>query len=220
MAAVPHLRADARRNRERIIAAAAELFAAQGTECQMAEIAKHAGVGNATVFRHFPSKHELVIAIAEQQMTGMLEFADGAAAHDDPTEGLRVLVERLCSEFVRNAALKQMTHTHFDGDDRLLGLRDALLGRLGELVGRCQAAGTVRADVQPIDVVVLVNGVAGAMLGLEEERPGLHQRYLALALAGLSPRAADGELPMEPPTADDLEAAWRRSARLHGRGCS
>ncbi len=218
-ATTPNLRADARRNRERIIASAAELFAAQGTECQMAEIAKHAGVGNATVFRHFPTKHDLVVAILEEQMLGMLALAREAEATEDPTEGLRTLVERLCETMVRNAALKQMTSSHFAGDERLIGMRDELLGLLGRLVARCRAAGSVREDVEPIDVVVLVNGVAGAMLGLEEHRPGLHRRYLALALAGLSPHAADGPLPMEPPTPDDLEAAWQRAARLHGRGC-
>jgi AcrR family transcriptional regulator len=218
-ATTPHLRADARRNRERIVAAAAELFAARGTECQMAEIARHAGVGNATVFRHFPAKQDLVMAIAEQKMGAMLAFAESVAEHEDPAEGLRLLVDHLCAQSVRNAALKEITAAHFEGDERLIAIRDRLLAVLGRLVGRCQAAGTVRADVEPIDVVVLVNGVASAVLGLEELRPGLHHRYLALALAGLSPRAADGPLPMEPPTPDELETAFRRSAALHGRTC-
>jgi AcrR family transcriptional regulator len=217
MAATPQLRADARRNRERILAAAAERFAAEGIEVQMAEIARHAGVGNATVFRHFPTKRDLVVALVETQMGEMLAVAEEAAAAEDPVTGLRELVDSMCLRFVENHGLKQMTAAHFQGDERLIALRDRMLGLLGGLVERCQAAGAIRADVQPIDVVVLVNGVSAAMLGLEEERPGLHRRYLALALAGLSPAAADGPLPMEPPTPDELEAAWQKAPPGAGR---
>ncbi len=214
--APPALRADARRNRERIVAAAAELFAAQGVDCQMAEVARRAGVGNATVFRHFPAKRDLVLAIVERQMTALLAFTEEAAADPDPTEGLRRIVERMATDLVVDQSLKEMAAAHFEGDERLIALRDRVLARLGALVARCQAAGTVRDDVAAIDVVVLVHGVAGAVLGLEETRPGLHRRYLALALAGLSPRAATTPLPEAPPAPEDLEAAWRRARRACG----
>jgi len=210
-------RADARRNRERIVAAAAELFAAQGVDCQVSEIAKHAGVGNATVFRHFPAKRDLVIAVVESSMTEMLAEAETSGALDDPVAGLRRFVEGMARTFVENHGVKQMASAHFDGDERLIAIRDAMLAVLGDLVARCQAAGAIRPDVHPIDVVVLVHGVSTALLGLEHERPGLHRRYVALALAGLRPKAADGPLPMAPPKPDELEAAWHHAP---GGACS
>jgi len=70
----------------------------------MAEIARHAGVGNATVFRHFPTKRDLVVALVEVQMGDMLAFAEEAVAAADPVGGLRLLVDRMCQRFVENTA--------------------------------------------------------------------------------------------------------------------
>ncbi len=207
----PTLRADARRNRERIVAAAAELFAAQGLESQMAEVAKRAGVGNATVFRHFATKHDLLVAVLESQFAEVVAYAETSAAHPDPAAGLRELVDRLGATMVANQALRDMVETQIAGDPRIRALRDRLLERLTSVLARCQAAGAVRDDVEAVDVVVLVLGVAVAVAGLVGARPGLHRRYLALALAGLSPGAADGPLPMRPPTPAELDAAWKRS---------
>ncbi len=218
MSVSPQLRADARRNRDRIVAAAKACFAAEGVECQMAEVARRAGVGNATVFRHFPTKRDLVVAIVEARMGEMLELADRSVAQveEDPEGALRLLVDGIAAAFVADHGLKQMAEAHFQGDASLTAARDALLERLGVVVRSCQAAGVVRADVEPMDFVVLVHAVATAAMALEEVRPGIHRRYLALALAGLSPSAADGPLPMEPPTPDELEAAWRRGSPRGG----
>ncbi len=219
MSVTPQLRADARRNRERIVAAAKTLFATEGVECQMAEVARHAGVGNATVFRHFPTKRELIVAIVEARMAEMLTLADAAVARaqEDPEGALRLLVDGLAAAFVADHGLKQMADVHFDGAEALTAARDALLERLGVVVARCQAAGVVRPDVEAIDVVVLVHAVASAATGLEGARPGIHRRYLALALAGLGARAAElgAPLDVDPPTADELEQALKgASGRL------
>ncbi len=211
MSITPQLRSDARRNRERIVAAAKACFASEGVECQMAEVARRAGVGNATVFRHFPTKRDLIVAIVEARMAEMLALADEAVAlaREDPEAGLRLLVDGLAAALVADHGLKQMADARFQGDDALTTARDALLERLGVVVGRCQAAGVVRADAEPMDFVVLVHAVASASMGLEEARPGIHRRYLALALAGMSARAAELGPPLEvgPPTADELQDA-------------
>jgi AcrR family transcriptional regulator len=219
MSVSPQLRADARRNRDRIVAAAKACFAAEGVECQMAEVARRAGVGNATVFRHFPTKRDLIVAIVEARMAEMLTLADEAVAlaEQDPEAGLRLLVDGIAAAFVADHGLKQMAEMHFQGDASLTQARDALLDRLGVVVVRCQAAGIVRADAEPIDFVVLVHAVATAAMGLEEARPGIHKRYLSLALAGLTARAAQIGPPLEtgPPTADELEDAMHApSSRL------
>jgi len=202
-------RADARRNRERIVAAAKERFATEGIECQMAEIARHAGVGNATVFRHFPTKRDLVVAVVEDRLVELLALADAAVAQEDPVAGLRMLVDGLAATLVADHGLQQAVETPVASDARVTASRDALLDRLGALVARCQAAGLMRADVEPIDVAVLVHAVASAVTGLDEVRPGVHRRYLALALAGLGTDAAVLGPPLEapPPTMDEVEAA-------------
>jgi AcrR family transcriptional regulator len=221
MAATPHLRSDARRNRERIIAAATALVASRGVDCQMAEIARAAGVGNATVFRNFPTKRDLLVAVVEARMEEMLEVARAAEALDDPEEALLHLVGGIARLHVADAGLKRVAAQHFLGDERLQARRDEVLAGLARLVARAREAGVLRADVEPIDLVVLVNGVALAVEGLEEAMPGLHRRYLALAFAGLRPdaAAAGGPLPSAAPSTDALEAAWKRQAERGAGGC-
>lgn len=219
-AATPILRADARRNRERIVAAAREAFAARGVETRMADVAAMAGVGNGTVFRHFPTKQDLVVAVVLERMGELEALGDEALDDPDPTAGLWRLLEEIAGTFAKDSALKEMAALHFEGSDLLRERRNAMLERLTTLVARCQAAGTLRDDVSPVDFVVLINGVAQSVRGLEDERPGLFRRYLALALAGMHPRAAEGcpALPQGAPTPDDLDAAWAAEARARAAG--
>jgi AcrR family transcriptional regulator len=217
----PQLRADARRNRERIVTVAAECFASEGVECQVAEIARRAGVGNATVFRHFPTKVDLVTAVVEAKLQDMVGVADEALAMDDPDEALRHFVDAMCASHVRDHGLKQMAACQFNGEERLVGLRDALLGRLGHLVEQAKAAGCVRPDAEAVDFAVMVNGVASAVQGIEEERPGLYRRYLEIAYAGLRPQEGAADTLSAPaPTAEELDAGWQRQAQQRGASCT
>ena len=93
------LRADAQRNRERIIAAAIEVFAERGLDASTAEIAQRAGVGEATLFRRFPSKDDLIQAIVETQMETVIEIATDCLEDPDPGEGL----ERFLTEMVERS---------------------------------------------------------------------------------------------------------------------
>jgi poly-gamma-glutamate capsule biosynthesis protein CapA/YwtB (metallophosphatase superfamily) len=144
-------------------------------------------------------------------MAEMLALADQAVARteEDPEGGLRLLVEGMAAAFVADHGLKQMAEAHFDGEQVLTEARDALLERLGLVLARCQDAGLVRPDVTAVDVVVLVHAVASAAAGFEATRPGIHRRYLALALAGLGARAAELGAPLDvgPPTVDEVQQA-------------
>src|SRR3954466_6318603 len=82
------LRADAERNRQRLIDAARELFAERGLDATLDDIAQRAGVGVGTAYRRFADKDELIDALFEQELAGIVEIADAAAAHEDPWEGL------------------------------------------------------------------------------------------------------------------------------------
>lgn len=208
-----HLRADARRNRERIVAAAAECFATDGIDCQVAEIARAAGVGNATVFRHFNTKHDLLAAVIETKMGSMFDAADAADDVDDAGDALRLFLEALVRLHVEDNGLKQVVAAQFIGDERLVAIRDEVLSRLTRLVDAAKAAGAVRSDAEPIDFVVLANGVATAVMGLEDQRPGLYRRYFEIALAGMRPQQpGSAALPESAPTPDELDAAFQRQA--------
>lgn len=216
MSASPSLRSDARRNRERIVAAAAEAFASDGVDVQMAEIARRAGLGNATVFRHFPTKQDLLFAVVSSTMARLAAEMEATAAEPDDATALRRLVRMLARTMLQNASVKQLSMQHFEGDERLLAHRDHMVATIDGVVRRCQDAGIVRPDVAAIDVVVLVSGVVAALDGLEQAAPGIHERYLQLALNGLRAAAATEPLAAPPPTVDQLDAAMRQ--QVHSRG--
>jgi len=125
--AIQQQRADARRNREAIVAAATELFASVGIDCQMGEIARRAGVGHGTVFRHFPAKKDLVVAVVGARMTWVLAQALEAVDPEDPGEALKTFLETVARIQIEDRGLKQMVSEHFHGDARLVENRDELL---------------------------------------------------------------------------------------------
>ncbi|MCP2250770.1 TetR/AcrR family transcriptional regulator [Lentzea aerocolonigenes] len=144
------MRADAARNREKVMDAARELFAEQGFEVPLDEIAAKAGVGPGTVYRHFPTKQALFQAVTETRVTAMIASASEPA--EDPKQALFAFLGRMADE----AAVKR------DMSDAITvspELRKALHAALGGLLERAQEAGTVRADVTATDLVVLMKGM-------------------------------------------------------------
>lgn len=206
MAVTPSTRADAQRNRERIITAAAQCFAHEGVECQVAEIAKHAGLGNATVFRHFPTKLDLIVAVMRRRMDELADEVERVAAGDDPGEALARVVEAIVQLMVRDAALKQLASQRIVDEDMTV-CRDRMLGCIETLLGRCQAAGVVRPDVQVMDLMLMISGIAHAVGPLEASNPGVWRRYTALVTAALQP-VAGAALEPAPPTLADFERAY------------
>ena len=101
------LRTDAARNRGRIVAAAAEVFAERGLEASVAEVAERAGVGSATVFRRFPTKQDLVDTIIADQLDAVVADAAAAAADPDPRRGLETFCERTCMAQAHDQGFKQ-----------------------------------------------------------------------------------------------------------------
>ena len=96
------LRSDARRNRRSILAAATELFAQRGADVCMGDIARMAGVGHATVFRRFPTKESLVLALLEQRLEALTEVAEEALHHEDAFEGLRTAMAYMAESQARD----------------------------------------------------------------------------------------------------------------------
>jgi AcrR family transcriptional regulator len=165
------MRADAARNREKVLAAARELFASKGIDVPLDEIAAHAGVGPGTVYRHFPTKQALFQAVTDARVAAMIESA-GAPA-EDPGAALVAFLRRMADEAAAKRDLSDAIAVPSE-------LRDRLHAALGGLLQRAQSAGAVRADVTTKDLVALMKGMLRSLH--EGANPGL---LLEIVIDGL-----------------------------------
>jgi AcrR family transcriptional regulator len=178
-------RADARRNRELIIDAAREQFAEHGLEAQIEHIARTAGVGVGTVYRHFPTKEALLEALAQQRFDAKAEAAREALEIEDPWEGFVYFMTSAtritAGDLALSEAMGQRPGLCRDAADRA-GLRELV----GELVERAHASGQLRSDITPDDVPSLVSGVGHAVQAGNRGAPAMSwDRYLEIILAGV-----------------------------------
>ncbi|HYB24404.1 MAG TPA: helix-turn-helix domain-containing protein, partial [Solirubrobacteraceae bacterium] len=148
------LRKDAERNRQRILDAAAELFAQRGLGVTLNDIAHHADVGVGTVYRRFPDKEQLIDALFEERVEEMLTLAEQSLQDPDPWHGLVSFLERLLEHQARDQGLKQLLLGTPQGCARVGGVRDRMLPVVTALVTRARDAGQLRADVQGEDLAV------------------------------------------------------------------
>ena len=194
------LRADAQRNRERIIAAAIEVFAERGLEASTAEIAQRAGVGEATLFRRFPSKDDLIIAIVDAQMADVVRIAKECLEDPDPAGGLERFISVMVERSVADKGVMEATKDRCMMRDELQSSRSEVIGVMTALVKRAQQAGAVRDDLTGQDLGILIHSVAASA---EMPFPGVRQdiwkRYLGVLLDGLRPEGATKLRPGPPP---------------------
>jgi AcrR family transcriptional regulator len=200
----PRPRADALRNRERIVSAAREMFVEFGPDVPLDEIARRAGVGNATLYRHFPDRATLVREVVLSVMSRTTEQADRAAAEEaDPFAALRRFVHQAADE--RIGALCPMLSGAFDHDhpDLHAGrehLEDAVRG----LVEAAQSAGRMRTDVAVGDLMVALSQLTRPLPGTAcPNMDRFVHRHLQLFLDGLE-APARSELPGTAATLEDL----------------
>jgi AcrR family transcriptional regulator len=168
------LRADARRNLERVLDAAEEVFAEEGPDASVAEIAHRAGVGQGTVFRRFPTKDDLIFAVVERHVAQMHALAEEALKSPDPGEAFFGFIRGI-GELVMSMPGLHACVVHCGGKPGAAELDE--LGR--RIVGRAQRAGAVRRDLRPADVQTLVRSA------LTSAPPGEWRRYLDVVLDGL-----------------------------------
>ena len=179
------MRADARRNRERILDAAREVFAQSGGDAQMDQIAARAGVGVGTVYRHFPTKDALLAQMVEQRFAAFAEWADEAAQETDSWGAFAGFLTR-CLEHCASDVGTQHALMAADGAGLAEGAarRTGLSGRTEQLILRAQASGDLRADFSIDDIPVVMCGLSSAMaVGAWDWR-----RFLAIVLDGLRAR--------------------------------
>lgn len=184
------MRKDAARNRELLIDAAREVFASRGIEASLDEIAKHAGLGVGTAYRHFCNKHEVVAACAQQALDRVVEIAEQALQAEDPWQGIGSFFEGVLRLQAENRGLREVFLGEYDPEE--VGQpRERMQAALSQLLVRGQQTGAVRADAEPSDLGFLVLMLCSATDVAGTIAPDVWQRYLPMVLAGLRPGGAD-----------------------------
>ncbi len=178
-------RTDALRNRQRVLEVADRVFAAEGMGVPTDEIARRSGVGPGTVYRHFPTKEGLFMAVAVKRVTESIQEARRLAEMDDPTAALFEYLRSLGAQF---QARKNLIEVMAAGGQSLHDAHPELAKELNEAIGillsRAQATGSVRTDVGVGDVMNLVVGVYSATTQTNR-RPEDSSRLLAIVFDGL-----------------------------------
>ncbi|MDH2413981.1 helix-turn-helix domain containing protein [Nocardioides sp. CER19] len=209
----PALRADAARNRERIVEAACRLFQEHGLDAPLEDVAREAGVGIATLYRRFPTRGDLTAAVYERIMSDYSATVERAAAQPDPWEGLSALVIGLCELQASNAALRDLVTMR--GPESIDPERQSLTqGRLEALVTRAQEAGRLRPDVEVTDLVLVLLGNAEIVKRTAGQGSVAWRRYAALQLEALRSRPDPAALP--PAASAELSRGALERTTRHG----
>lgn len=205
------LRADAERNRQRVLAAAREVFARRGLEAGLDEIARHAGVGTGTVYRRFPDKTALVTALFEERLDQVVATVKEAVAHPDPWEGLCAALESLIAMQIEDRGLKDVIFGAVGDHETFRERRAELMPLVQQGVCRAVEAGVLRPDVALTDFAPLQVMLTQVATFTEAADPQLWRRYLRIVLDGLCTRR-DGPSPLGPGALDleQLEQACGR----------
>ncbi|MEV7804940.1 helix-turn-helix domain-containing protein [Microbispora sp. NPDC088329] len=183
------LRADARRNRERVLRTAQRLFATEGLGVSLDEIARRAGVGPGTVHRHFPTKEALYLAVAIDQLRRLVTEAEALAATGDP-EALFTLLSAMMAGGAENVAVKSaLVAAEFDLRTAAPDVAADLTRHVANLLERAHAAHAVRPDLTVDEVMALVAGAFAAIRHAGAETSRARSAHIAqLILDGLRPR--------------------------------
>jgi AcrR family transcriptional regulator len=183
--AKPGQRADARRNRELVIEAARERFGKCGLDCQIEDVARTAGVGVGTVYRHFPNKEALLDALIDDRFERIAEKADEALARDDPWEAFCDLMRWSAAYQADDRALSELLSQR-PASGRRSAVKAGLVETTEKLIRKAQRNGQMRKDVVVEDVPTILCGLGGVVGAHEESMPALNwERFLAIMLDGM-----------------------------------
>jgi AcrR family transcriptional regulator len=194
------LRADAARNRARIVEAARAVFAERGLEASTADIAHRAGVGEATLFRRFPTKDDLITAIVQAQLDELIAVGTRCLEDPDPGRAVERFLVEMVQRRVADRGASEGAKDRCIAAPALEGHRRRVLDVMNQLVRRAQQAGALREDLSGQDLGLLVTA-AGAVgsLPFPGLRDDLWKRYLGIILDGLRPAGATRLHPGPPP---------------------
>jgi AcrR family transcriptional regulator len=209
------LRADAARNRERILAAAAEVFADRGLDVSLDDVARHAGVGVGTVYRRFPTKEALVEALFEAHVEALAALAAKAVSYADSWDGLVAVLTEVCELQAGNQGFREILLSTTYGQQTAARARERLAPVIAAALEKARAEGYLRADIVPVDMI-LIEFMVGGVADYTKHVPGAWRRYLEIVVDGLRARP-DLTPPATPPlSSEDLDLSmtkWRPSRR-------
>jgi AcrR family transcriptional regulator len=197
------LRADAERNRRRILDAARTVFADQGLGAGVDAIARVAGVGVGTLYRRFPTKQDLLVAVIEDGVARLADEVEAQHSHEEPWQAFEAALSAFAGTIARDRGFFDL----IQGTPELIPVageeKERLMGALDVLLRRAQESGAVRDDVVVQDVPALCMVAARLPSWRLDRQPELWTRYLALLVDGLRPEGAhrlehDPPLPVRP----------------------
>ena len=206
------LRVDAARNRQALIDAARAVYGQRGLDAPLDDIARQAGVGNATLYRHFPTRCALVGAVFADTLQRVLDAAEQALGNPDPWLAFASHVKFLCRLQATDRGLADLLTTEVAGAPELENLRRRAHAVFARLAQRAQASGALRADFVTEDILVLLIANAGLVHRTARAAPDAWDRFTDLALDGL--RATPQSQPAARPPAPRL---MRQVMRTKGR---
>ncbi|HEY8474626.1 MAG TPA: helix-turn-helix domain-containing protein [Natronosporangium sp.] len=179
------MRRDAQANRERILAAAEQVFGQRGPAGSTEEVARLAGTGIATIFRHFPTKDALIEATLLRHFERLTEQARRLTEREDPVAALRRLLQTLIESSATKLTLAAQLTDDPASSASLVAASHRLRDALHEVLARAQATGAVRRSVQVDELFLLIRGLSQAQLTASTD-PGTVTRAIDLILAGLA----------------------------------
>lgn len=201
------LRADAERNRRRLIEAATQMFCERGLETGVGEIAHRAGVGRGTLFRNFPTKDHLIAAVVVDRMSESVIRARAALQAPDPGLALFELIDQSIGRAAGDRALFDAIGDTWLTNDEIRAAHTEMMGVLHQLLTRAQDSGAVRRDIGAVDVLMMIKGVCEAVRSFQHVDPDVGMRQLDLLWSAIAAPGAQRALRGSPPTVDDLEHA-------------
>jgi AcrR family transcriptional regulator len=208
------LRADARHNRDRVLAAARHLFARQGLSVSTNEVARHAGVGVATLLRRFPTRDDLVAAVFADKMTAYRTAITDALAAPDPWDGFREFIERVCAMQTSDRGFTDVLTRWFPAAADLEAQRDRVARDFATLIGRAKASRALRPDFAHQDLIFILMANAGIVAAAGDTAPAASKRMIAYLLQSF---AAPGTGPLpKPPSKTAVVQALTKSSTLTG----
>lgn len=180
---LPHkLRSDALDNRERILDAARAAFAAEGMNVPMREIARRAGVGSATLYRHFPTKQLLATEAFTDQLCACRAIVDEGLAEPDPWHGFCRVIEKVCELHARNRGFAVAFRSAYPNAMDVTAGREYALNSVAELARRAKEAGHLRPDFVLDDLILVLMANDGIHAASPAARVAASRRFAALAI--------------------------------------
>jgi len=206
------VRSDRIRNRERILGAAREVFAASGIHAPLDRIATAAGVGSGTLYRHFPTRAALWTAVLDEPLKRHLAEVDEALADPDPWEGFSRFVYAICGLDAAPGGYTGLLNTRFDDAAELQELRAGIQLGITRIFHRAHAAGVIRPDVTTEDLFFIILANTAVVEATRDIAPEAWKRNVALYLDALRP-VNSSVLPAPPLSVRELVEAVSRSPR-------